>query len=112
MSSLKYDRHTLCLSCRDGTCSVDLCFVECTAWSTDVMAEYLRHRKSLVSKGKKKLSVATPSSSPLVPPSATLSLASSSPSPTLSSIAGDEKIKQYVHLILANFLSQQISQAS
>ena len=113
MSSLKYDKHTLCLSCRDVTCSMDLRCVECTAWSTDEIDEYLRHRKSLVSKGKKKSSVATPSSSsPSVPPSATLSVATSSSSPSLSPIADDEKIKQYVQSLLANLLSQQSSQAS
>ena len=68
MSSLKYDKHTLCLSCREVTCAMDLRCVECTAWFTDEMADYLCHRKSLVSKGKK-LSVTTASSSsPSVPP--------------------------------------------
>ena len=113
MGSLKYAKHTLCLSCRDVTCAMDLRCVECTAWSTDEMAEYLCHRKSLVSKGKKSSSVTTPSSSsPSVPPSATPIVATSSPSPSLSSIADDEKIKQYVHSVLANLLSQQSSQAS
>ena len=112
MSSLKYDKHTLCLSCGDVTCTMGLRCVECTAWSTDEMAEYLRHRRSLVSKGKKKSLVATPSSSPSVPPSATPSVASSSPSPTLSSIADDEKINQYVQSVLANMPNQQSSQAS
>ena len=46
MSSLKYDKYTLCLSCRNVTCAVDMRCVECTAWSTDEMAEYLRHKKS------------------------------------------------------------------
>ena len=113
MSSLKYDKHTLCLLCRAVTCSMDLRYVECTAWSTYKMADYLRHRKSLVSKRKKKLSVTTAySSSPSVSPSATPSVASSSPSPTLTSIAVGEEIKQYVHSVLANLLSQQSSQAS
>ena len=113
MSSIKYDKHTLCISCRDVTCSLDLHCVECTAWSTDEMAEYLRHRKSLVSKGMKKSLVSTPSSSsPSVPSSATPNVASSSPSPALSSIADDENIKQYVQSVLANMLSHQSSQAS
>ena len=111
MSSIKYDKHTLCISCRDVTCSSDLRCIECTAWSTDEMAEYLRHRKPLVSKGKKKSSVSMPSSSPSVLPSATLSVASSFHSPAPSSIADDEKIKQYVQSVLANMLSQQSSQA-
>ena len=58
------------------------------------MVDYFRHRKSLVFKGKKKLSVTTASSSsPSVPPSATPSVISASPAPTLPSIADDEKIK-------------------
>ena len=48
MSSLQFDKHTLCLSCREVTCSMDLRCVECMAWSTVEMADYLRHRKSLV----------------------------------------------------------------
>ena len=113
MSSLQYDKHTLCLSCREATCSMDLRCVECTTWSTDEMVDYFRHRKSLVFKGKKKLSVTTASSSsPSVPPSATPSVTSASPAPTLPSIADDEKIKSYVQSVLANLLNQQSSQAS
>ena len=71
-----------------------------------------REPVSLVSKGKKS-SLSTPSSSsPLVPPSATPSVVSSSPSPALSAIADDEKIKQYVQSVLANMLSQQSNQAN
>ena len=85
MNSLQFDKHTLCLSCREVTCSMDLRCVKCTAWSTVEMADYLHHSESLVSKGRKKLSVTKASFSPSVPPSA-------SPTPSLSSIA-DDKIK-------------------
>ena len=113
MSSLLFDKHTLCLSCRKVTCSMDLRCVECMAWSTVEMADYLLHHNSLVSKGRKKLSVTTASSSsPLVPSSVTPIVASPSPTPSLSSIADDEKIKSYVQSVLANMLSQQSSQAS
>ena len=57
----------------------------------------------------------TPSSSaPSVPPSATPSPAVSvaSPTPTLSSIASDQHIKEYVHSVLASFFSQPASQLS
>ena len=63
MSSYKYDKHTLCLHCRDVICSVEVRCTECSSWSTDLMKEYLKHRKSLVSKGKKKPAVTTPFSS-------------------------------------------------
>ena len=99
MSSYKYDKHSLCISCRDLTCSVDARCSECSSWSTEVMAEYLRHRKSLVSKGKKK-PVSTPSSSsPSVPPSAAPVRPVQSPTPTLSPLADDTKLKEYVHCI-------------
>ena len=112
MSSLQFDKHTLCLSCRDVTRSVDLRCVECMAWSTFEMADYLRHRKSLVSKGRKPKSVTTASSSPSVPPSATPVTGVASPTPCLSSIADDEKLKSYVQSALTNLLSQPGSQVS
>ena len=52
MISYKYDKHTLCLLCRDVICSVEVRFTECSSWSTDLMKEYLKHRKSLVSKAQ------------------------------------------------------------
>ena len=112
MSSYKYDKHTLCLHCRDVLYSVDLRCRECSSWSTDMMQDYLKHRKSLVSKGKEKSSVATPTSSaPSVPPSATpTSVSVAPPTPTLTSVASDECIKEYVHSVLASFLSQPATQ--
>ena len=69
MSSLTHDKHTICVSCRKVTCSVEVSCDECREWSTDAMADYLRHKKSLASKGKKP-KVTTPSASaPLVSPS-------------------------------------------
>ena len=58
MSSLKYDKHTICVACRDTQCSVDVRCNKCNSWSVDFMLGYVKHQKSLVSKGKKK----TPSS--------------------------------------------------
>ena len=118
MSSYKYDKHTLCLHCRDVLCSVDLCCRKCSSWSTEMMQDYLKHRKSLVSKGKKKSTVTTPASSaPLVPPSATpaspaVSASVAPPTPTLTSIASDQSIKDYVHSVLASFFSSPASQFS
>ena len=116
MSSHKYDKHTLCLHCRNVLCSVALRCRECSSWSTDTMQDYLKHRKSLVSKGKKKSSVATPTSSaPLVPPSATptcVSVSVAPPTPTLTSIASDDRIKKHAHSVLASFLLQPATQLS
>ena len=39
---------------RDVLCSVDVRCKECRDWSTESMLEYLKHKKSLVSKGKKR----------------------------------------------------------
>ena len=116
MSSYKYDKHTLCLHCRDVLCSVDLRCRECSSWSTEMMQDYLKHQKSLVSKGKKKSSVTTPTSSaPSVLPSATpaspaVSDSVAPPTPTLTSLASDQSIKDYVHSVLASFFSQPASQ--
>ena len=63
MSSLKYYKHSLCVACRDVQCSVEVRCSECRSWSTDFILGYVKHKRSLVSKGKKKSS----SSSPLVP---------------------------------------------
>ena len=115
MSSYPYDKHTLYIHCRDVLCPVDLRCRECSSWSTEMMQDYLQHRKSLVSQGKKNSSVATPTySSPSVPPSATpptpaVSVSVAPPSPTLTSVASDQCIKDYVHSVLASFLSRPAS---
>ena len=43
MSSVKYDKHTLCLNCRDVQCSLDVRCDECKNWSSDIMLDYLKH---------------------------------------------------------------------
>ena len=69
------------------------------------MQEYLKHRKSLVSKGKKKPAAAalsvSPSSTPVVS-----AVSSVVPQPALPSVSDDQKIKDYVHSFLSQFLSQ------
>ena len=108
MISYKYDKHALCLHCRDVLCSVDVRCSECSNWFTELMQDYLKHQKSLVSKGKKKTVVTTPSSSsPLVTPSASPSINAVASRPSLPSVSDDGKIKEYVHSFLASFLSQQ-----
>ena len=113
MSSYAHDKHTLCLHCRNVLCSVENRCKECSSWSTDEVLEYLKHRKSLVAKGKKRSSVATPtSSSPLVSPSATpvrVSASVASPPSSLLSLASEEGLRTFVHSVLASFLSQPAS---
>ena len=108
MSSYAHNKHSLCLHCRDVLCSVNTRCRECSTWSTDEMLEYVKHRKSLVSKGKKRSSVATPTSaSPSVSPSVTpvkVSVSASkvaSPVSSLPSLASKEVLKMFVHSVLA-----------
>ena len=70
MSSYVNDKHSLCLHCRDVLCSVDVRYQECKDWSTESMLEYVKYRKSLVSRGKKRSSVVPTTSAPsgMVPP--------------------------------------------
>ena len=66
MSSLKFDKHSTCVKCRDKQCSVEIRCSECESWSVDFMLGYVKHQRSLVSKGGKSKSFS--SSSPLTPP--------------------------------------------
>ena len=93
------------LNCRDMQCSLDVRCDECKSWSSKFMLDYLKHRKSLVSKGKKKSTTPSTSSSfsSLLPPAVTTTASVGSP---LTSVSSDEKLRDYVHSILANFLSQ------
>ena len=112
MSSLTYDKHTMCVSCRDVVCSVEVRCNGCREWSTDAMAEYVRHKRSLVCKGKKP-KVTTPSiSTPSVTPSASPTVVGQVSSPSLSSIADDDKIKSYIQSVPASMLSQPSGQIS
>ena len=54
MSSLKYDQHTICTQCRDVLCNLTNRCAECRDWSNDIMNDYLKHKKSLPTKSKKK----------------------------------------------------------
>ena len=66
MSSLKFDKHSTCVKCRDKQCSVEIKCSECESWSVDFMLGYVKHQRSLVSKGGK--SKSSFSSSPSTPP--------------------------------------------
>ena len=93
-SSLKYDKHSLCVACRDVQCS------ERHSWSTGFMLGYVKHKLSLVSKGKKKSS----SSSPSVPVTAV----TTAPVVSLPSlpVSTDDQLRSNLTSVLANLLSQ------
>ena len=65
ISNVKFDRHSVCITCRSVKCDMSNRCDECKNWTEDEMASYLKHRKSLDAKKKKesKDSPATPSSS-------------------------------------------------
>ena len=54
ISQLKFDRHKVCSNCRSIVCDINQRCDECKDWSTEDMESYLKHRKSLESKSKKK----------------------------------------------------------
>ena len=104
MSSLKYDNHTFCVVCRDVQCSVEVRCNECNSWSVDFMLGYVKHQKSLVSKGKKKTPSSSSSPSPPSRPPAVQTTAHVAP-PHLPA-STDDQLKTYVHSFLSEFLSQ------
>ena len=65
MSSFSFDRHSICSICRGNDCTIDCWCDECLSWSVEEMESYVKLRKSLASKSRKKTSSApkTPSSS-------------------------------------------------
>ena len=99
MNSLKYDKHSLCVACRDVKCSVDVRCSECHCWSKDFMLGYVKHQRSLVSKGKKEATA-----SPSVPVTAV----TTAPVVFLPSlpVSTEDQLRHYVHSVLANFLNQ------
>ena len=47
MSSIDFDSHTICSSCRGKSCNLnDRCDV-CVSWSDDKMNAYMKHQASL-----------------------------------------------------------------
>ena len=61
MSSLQFDKHTLCVACRDMKCSLENRCKECRSWSKEFMLGYVKHQRTLVSKGRKPVTTSSPS---------------------------------------------------
>ena len=107
MSSLKYDKHTICVTCRDTQCSVDVRCSECSSWSVDFMLGYVKHQKSLVSKGKKTPPPSSSSSSSSPSPSRLPAVQTAAPvAPPHFHASTEDQLKHYVHSFLSDFLSQ------
>ena len=52
MSSMKHDKHSLCITCRGGECSFGNKCQECLTWSKEEFEKYVKHRKALESKSR------------------------------------------------------------
>ena len=89
MSSIKYDRHSVCLHCRDVHCSLE---VRCSSAALGHQTLYriiLNIKKTLVSKGKKQ--VLSAPSYPLVTPAVSTSESVVS-SPSLPSVSDETSL--------------------
>ena len=87
MSSLQFDKHTFCVICRDMKCSLATRCKECKAWSKEFMLGYVKHQRSLVTKGKR----ITPSPSP--PPPVTV-VATTSLDTSPSELFSEDRLRQ------------------
>ena len=96
MSSLQFDKHTLCIVYRDIKCSLDTRCKECKAWSKEFMLGYVKHQRSLVSKAKK-----STLSSPWPPVTAV----TTAPSVSLSSITfSEDRSRQLMHSMFQDLM--------
>ena len=96
MSSLQFDKHSLCVVCKDVKCSLDTRCKECKSWSKDFMLGYVKHQRSLVSKGKK-LAMTSPS-----PP---VTAVTNAPIVSLPSLpVSEDHFRQLMHSMLQDIL--------
>ena len=54
MSTFSVDRHSICTKCRGTECNLECRCDECLSWSVEEMEAYVKLRKSLASKVKRK----------------------------------------------------------
>ena len=101
MSSLQFDKHTFCVVCRDMKCSLATRCKECKAWSKEFMLGYVKHQRSLVTKGKR--ITPSPSPSPPVTVVVTTSL-DSSPSELFS----EDRLRQLMHSMFKDLLPASV----
>ena len=90
-----------CVICRDVKCSLATRCKECKAWSKDFMLGYVRHQRSLVTKGKK----ITPSPSP-PPPVTVVVTTSSDTSPT--ELFSEDRLRQLMHSMFRDLMPASI----
>ena len=101
MSSLKFDKHTFCVICRDVKCSLSTRCKECKTWSKDFMLGYVRHQRSLVPKGKR----IPPSPSPSPPVTVVVT---TSPDTSSTEIFSEERLKQLMQSMFKDLMPASI----
>ena len=99
MSSLKFDKHTTCVKCRDKQCSVEVRCSECEKWSVDFMLGYVKHQRTLVSKGGKSKSSSSSSTPPVV-------TTTTPPPPHALTSDTEVHLKSLMQSFLTDFFSQ------
>ena len=97
MSSLQFDKYTLCVVCRDVKCSLDTRCKECKAWSKEFMLGYVKHQRNLVSKGKKPATTSSPS-----PPVTAVTTAPIVSLPSLS--FSEDCVRQLMHSMFQDLI--------
>ena len=68
MSKKTFDRHTVCVACRDSDCDIDHHCEESTEWPEEELLLYVKHRRSLKAKRSKPKIQAPPPPPPPAPP--------------------------------------------
>ena len=92
ISSLQFDKHTLCVACRDVKCSLETRCKECRSWSKEFMLGYVKHQRSLVSKGRKPVTTSSPSE-----PVTAVTTVSVVSLPSLP--VSEDQFREYVHSV-------------
>ena len=101
MSSLKFDKHTFCVICRDVKCSLSTRCKECKAWSKDFMLGYVRHQRTLVTKGKR----IPPSPSPSPPVTVVVT---TSPDTSPTELFSEERLRQLMQSMFRDLMPASI----
>ena len=101
MSSLKFDKHSFCVICRDVKCSLSTNCKECKTWSKGFMLGYVRHQRSLVPKGKR----IPPSPSPSPPVTVVVT---TSPDTSPTEIFSEERLKQLMQSMFRDLMPASI----
>ena len=101
MSALKFDKHAFCVICRDVKCSLSTRCKECKAWSKDFMLGYVRHQRTLVTKGKR----IPPSPSPSPPVTVVVT---TSPDTSPTELFSEDRLRQLMQSMFRDLMPASI----